>query len=230
MKMMTTRTASLIFMLVLSLACSGLAQELKLQVADSGSKEVDELVLQLVSRTPAPLPMVGVKVPQKFGTAVLGGGSKGRYQNEEVATAVRKLTEMGPKVFPYLIKHLDDDRYCFSTLLPSAPWDGGWINCSVGEAVDGILSEGCEGSFYKIREGKTDKSLFPPSFHDFIEAAGGMEKWAAAAAKQTRSQIEVEFIDWCMKIERERGFVSEAGGKELMDRYQKRRDEALQRQ
>jgi hypothetical protein len=154
---------------------------MKLQVADSGFKEVDQLVLQLVSRRPAPLPVSGVEVPQKFSMSELSHPN-GRYQTEDVATAVRE-----------------------------------------------ILSKGCEGSFYKIRDGKTDKSLGPPNFWECVESAGGVEKWAAKAAKQTRSQIEVGFIDWCLMIERERGFVDEVQEKELMDRYQQRREQALQR-
>ena len=226
---MTTKAALLVLTVVLNLMVSGFGQEMKLQVADSGSKEVDQLVLQLVSRRPAPLPVVGVKVPREFEMATLGGGlPNGRYQTKEVTTAVRKLTELGPKVFPYLIKHLHDDRYCFSTRLPSASPDGGWINCSVGEAVHDILREDCEG-FYKVRDGKSGKLLCPPNFYEFIESAGGMEKWAAKAANQTRSQIEIGFIDWCMKIERERGFVDDAQEKEFMDRYQQQREQALQR-
>ena len=209
---------------------SGFGQEMKLQVADSGSPEVDQLVLQLVSLRPAPLPVTGVEVPQEFSMDVLlGKFPNSRYQTKEVTAAVRKLTELGPKVFPYLIKHLHDDRYCFSTRLPSASPDGGWINCSVGEAVHDILSDGFEPSFYKIRDGKSGKSLCPPNFWEYVESAGGEETWAAKAAKQTRSQTEVEIIDWCIKIERERGFVDDAEEKELMDRYLQRREQALQR-
>ena len=50
-----------------------------------------------------------------------------RYSTPEVEAAIKGLKDMGPAVYPSLVMHLRDDRYCYSDV-----W-AAWLNHTVGE-------------------------------------------------------------------------------------------------
>src|SRR5438477_8181416 len=75
-----------------------------ISVAASGNEKVDALVRQLVSQRPAPYPSGYSDPPDAVVFA-------DRYSTPEVEAALKGLKEMGPAVFPVLVKHLGDDRY-----------------------------------------------------------------------------------------------------------------------
>lgn len=187
-------------------------------VVKSGSPAMDQLVLGLVSRRPAPLPMGGF---------LPGGGedrmlnAAGRCATAEVEAAFQKLKAIPPRDYPFLLKHADDDRYSFSVIGPhGSPTMSGWMNHSVGGAIDRIFSNEMEWvGGYKTREAPGGNGGPPPRFSDFIEARGGLEKWVASVADQTRVQIDLQFLEWCVRLEMERGFVDDEQRKWVLERY-----------
>jgi hypothetical protein len=189
------------------------AGDVQMAVWDSGAKEVDVLVLQLVSERPAPfpsgyyLPAIDM-APQPFITL-------------QVSNAMAKLTKMGPRIFPALVKHLRDDRYSYSDI--SAAWD----NNTVGDAVTDILSdEHYMFGGYKAREVPTGYSGKyggrDLSFNDYLDDRGA-ELWAEWAKSKSRLEIQMDFIDWCIAKENERGFVDEAQKKKILGIYEANR-------
>src|SRR5436853_1054319 len=97
-------------------------------VEASGSGAVDALVRQLVSRRPAPYPS-GYSDPPDAVTV------SGIYCTPEVGAAIKSLKEMGPTVFPALVKHLGDDRYSYSGVVAA------WGNYNVGAASVEVLCD-----------------------------------------------------------------------------------------
>jgi hypothetical protein len=129
-----------------------------------------------------------------------------------------KLTKMGPSIFPALIKHLRDDRYSYSDI--SAAWD----NNTVGDAVTEILSDWhYMHSGYKFRRtpagysGKYSGRYL--SFTDYLDDRGA-ESWAEWAKNKSRLEIQMDFIDWCIAKENERGYVDEAQKMQILGLYE----------
>ena len=198
--------------ILLSSALPLLALDLPLTVEDSGSKEVDALVLQLVSARPAPHPSGYTEMTAEEDMAV-------PYMTSQASNAIAKLKAMGTTAFPALIKHLRDDRYSYSTIV--ACWD----NRTVGDAVLDVLSDGhYMVSGYKVR--KTPSGSAPYlSFKDYLDTRE-LENWASWAKSKTRLSIQLGFIDWCVSKEQERGFTDEAQRKEVLASYAQAREEA----
>lgn len=189
--------------------------------ADSGSPKVDKLVSQLVSKRPAPLPLVGRDIPEEWTVY-----SFVPYMTDEVSNAIQKLRQMGPSIYPYLLKHMQDDRYCYSSVMPSSIGNTGWINFSVSHAVNEVFTHGQSiGGFYKWREVSKGKGYIPPSFSDYIEAQGGINKWTDKVTTKRRVDIDIAFVDWCIAEERIRGFKDKTSEKQLIHRYLKKRKE-----
>lgn len=209
---MKASPAGLLF-LILTVSAMGI-EELPVVVADSGSKEVDELVAGLVSRRPAPI-SIGAKIPRPLRQKVM---FMSRYATEQVESSIQSLNQLGPASFPHLLAHLDDERYSYSTLLPSRVGAGnGWMNQSVGEAIYQVLSkELCWAGGYKLRDGPDGKSFPAIGFGEFVETRGGLRKWVAEASRKSRIEVYTEVIDWCVAEERKRGFADSDDEKRIM--------------
>jgi len=193
--------------------------EIPLVVAESGSTVIDQMVLGLVSRRPAPLTMGG-SLPGGSEERMLN--SSGRCATVEVEAAFQKLKVIAPRDYAFLLKHANDDRYSFSVIAPhGSPTMSGWMNHSVGGAIDRILSNDMEWvGGYKTREAPGGKGGPPPRFSDYIEAHDGLEKWVASVASLTRAQIDLLFLDWCVRLEMERGFIDDEQRKWVLERYE----------
>ena len=201
-----------LFLLGAALSMRALAADIPLTVEDSGSKEVDKLVLQLISTRPAPHPVGYWGMTAEEDTAV-------PYMTAQVSNALVRLKAMGSVIFPALVKHLRDDRYSFSGI--SAAWD----NLTVGNAVVEVLSDDHEmHSGYKAKKTPFGSVVYL-SFKDYL-IAQTPEKWADWAKDKTRLEIQLGFIDWCVLKEKERGFVDDAQRKHLLNRYEEARKEA----
>ncbi|HEY2083910.1 MAG TPA: hypothetical protein VGI88_14095 [Verrucomicrobiae bacterium] len=195
----------------LAAAICGRAGDVPIRVEDSGLKEVDALVVQLVSQRPAPFPS------GYWGSEIVFADFLPyHYTTLQVSNAIAKLKMMGPPIFPALVKHLRDDRYSYSDVV--AAWD----NFTVGDAVCEVLSDGhyMYGG-YKFRKTPTGGDSYL-SFKDYLNAKDP-EKWAEWAKDKTRLNIQMDFIDWCVAKENERGFVDEAQKKELLGIYEAER-------
>lgn len=179
-------------------------------VEDSGSKEVDALVAQLVSARPSPN-------PSGYGLTTNQAEMGGRYMTTEVSNAIVKLKGMGPPIYPALVQHLKDHRYSFSEI------GAAWHNCTVGDAVLDVLSDGHYSvSGYKFRQASSGS--YPSlSFKAYVNERDP-EKWASWAKDKTRLAIQMDFIDWCVSKETERGFVDEAQRRHILGQYDEARE------
>lgn len=180
------------------------------KVEASGSEKVDALVRQLVSQRPAPY-RSGYSDPP---VAVVFAT---RYCTPEVDTAFKYLRELGPAAFPSLVKHLGDDRYSYSDVGEA------WENHRVGDAIVEILDDGYYmHSGYKWRKTPSGSGGRYISFDDYLMAKGA-EAWAEWAKSRSRLEIQIDFIDWCISKENERGFVDETQKKQIIQIYESAR-------
>lgn len=184
------------------------AGELPVAVERSRSNEIDALVADLVSKRPAPYPTGYWPGPTKYTAG---------YMTADVQAAIRKLKEMGPKIFPVLVTHLRDDRYSYSRI------SAAWHNHDVGDAVVEILSDGhLMHSGYKWRSTASGSGGYL-SFRDYLDARNP-EKWAEWASTKSRLEIQLDFIDWCIGKEQQRGFTDDAQQKQILGNYQRARE------
>lgn len=203
------------------------ADDLPIMVPDSGSKEVDELVVKLVSHRPNPFPPSG-RIPKNFqDKSQLPFAS---YITNEVERTIRKLESLGPASSPYLLVHLEDDRYSHNITLPSRVGpNSGWFTVSVGMVIRDIVTGGFESSWvYKWRIGSKGAGFPPPQFSDYLQTQGGLKNWVKQNSKNSKAEVFVKFHDWCIGIERQRGFESKEDEKWILTRYEARKTELEQ--
>ena len=204
-----------LILVFLGVAVRAQAAEIPLTVEESGSKEVDALVVQLVSTRPPPR-------PSGYSLLTADEDMAMPYMTAQVSNALVKLKAMGTAVFPELIKHLKDDRYSFSDI--SASWD----NLTVGDAVLEVLSDNhYMFSGYKARKTPSGYAGFL-SFKDYLDAREPTN-WAAWARSKNRLEIQIDFIDWCVGKEREHGFIDEAQRKKVLRVYEDARETVRKR-
>jgi hypothetical protein len=185
------------------------AADLPIIVRNSGSPAVDALVVQLVSTRPAPRPSGYSKIP----TDAIAYP----YMTPQVSNAIARLKAMGPAIFPALVEHLRDRRYSFSDI------SAAWVNCSISDAVVEVLSDGFTmHSGYKSRNTPSGSEGYL-SFTDYLEVKDP-EEWAQWAKDKTRLAIQLDFIDWCVSKERQRGFIDNAQEKQILDVYERARE------
>ena len=180
-------------------------------VEESGSARVDAIVCQLVSKRPAPYRSGSSEPPDAVVIA-------NRYMAPEVEAALESLRGMGTTVFPALVKHLGDDRYSYSGVVAA------WVNYDVGDAIVEVL---CDGHYmhsgYKFRKTPSGGSPYL-SFDEYLKAKGA-EAWAEWAKTKTRLDIQLDFINWCLVREDERGYVDETQKKRIHGTYEEARQQ-----
>jgi len=176
-------------------------------VEASGDDKVDAFVRQLVSKRAAPYRSGYWPPPEAVVFA-------DRYSTPEVEAAINSLKKMGPVVFPALVRHLGDDRYSYSFV------SAAWLNERVGDAVVEVLDDGhYMYSGYKGRDTPSHSGGGYLSFGDYLRACGA-EAWAEWAKSKSRLEIQLDFIDWCIVQENERGYVDEAQKKQILETYE----------
>jgi hypothetical protein len=175
------------------------------------SLSVTNLIEQLASKTPPPYTNNADEIPREIEFKAYS-----RYCTPEVETAIQKLRELGPPIYPELIKHLGDKRYSYSQIVAA------WLNHGVSDALIVVLSdEHYMHSGYKWRDApKGDGSYL--SFEDYLRGRE-IEKWAQWASNKTKLEIQGDFIDWCVREEEKRGFTDESQRQRILKNYQNAR-------
>lgn len=183
-------------------------------VVDSGSKQVDDLIAQLVSRSPAPYPSMGVEIPSDF-----------NGMSDDVNETIIKLRSIGPKIYPFLLKHLNDDRYSYSEeFIFKVGWEG-IINITVGGVIEkDIFYHNLELYLYRERKDRNGKIVHQPNYLGYVASKGDINKWIETIKDQPRSKIEIDFFDWCIAYEKKRGFSSKKKEVDLLSRYMELRN------
>ena len=119
------------------------------------------------------------------------------------------MRELGPTVFPALVKHLRDERYSYSDV-----W-AAWLNQKVGDAVVEVDDGHYMHSGYKSRRAASGSGGAYLSFDNYLKARGAAG-WAEWAKSKSRLEIQNDFIDWSIAKENERGYVDEAQKQKIL--------------
>jgi hypothetical protein len=181
--------------------------------------EVEALVAELASPVPPPHPdqdhsagLVQEEVPGHPGTHRIVGFATG-YEHPRVAAATAELIVLGTRIYPRLIAHLDDERYCFSRV------SAAWMNYSVGTRVREILAQGIEfyAAGYKSREHPGGQHV-KPGFSRYL-AERDAAAWALAAAGSTKDRLRRDYVAWVIDKERAYGFKDEAEAQAILGPY-----------
>jgi hypothetical protein len=184
-------------------------QHLRTAAESSGSEEVDALVKKLVSERPPLYPDGYWPAPFEFYSG---------YETPEVRHAKALLKQRGPSIFPQLIQHLHDDRYCYSGIVQAV------ANYTVGEVILDLVcdSEDSGPVYMEGRASLTGRCEFL-TFSQYIKEKKDSQ-WAEWAKSKTRLQIQLDFIDWCVATEEKRGFVDAEQRAKLLLRYEEKRE------
>ena len=176
--------------------------------APNQSLSVTNLIEQLASKTPPPYTNNADDIPREIEFKAYS-----RYCTPEVESAIQRLRELGPPIYPEVIKHLGDERYSYSQI------SAAWLNHNVGSAIIDVL---CDGHYmhsgYKFRAvPKGDGSYL--SFEDYLRGRE-IEKWAQWASNKTKLEIQEDFIQWCVLEEEKRGFKDESQRQQILKTYE----------
>ena len=74
-------------------------------------------------------------------------------------------------------------------------------------------------SGYKFRKTPSGSGAVYLSFNGYLKDHG-VEAWADWAKSKSRLEIQIDFIDWCIVKENERGYVDEVQKKHIIQNYE----------
>jgi hypothetical protein len=160
--------------------------------------EINRFVEQLVSPNQAPtLDGPDAHYPANYN----------RESQKKVRAAWRKLRDLGPRAFPYLFDHLDDNHYSFTADAGESDY-----NWSVGRACFDIVR--CQLEPFSV--GRRPQ---PPNytFHNLGKPANARKWWVTHKSKSLH-ELQVEAVEWVLsEIERTPDRYTEATRKDLKD-------------
>jgi hypothetical protein len=114
----------------------------------------------------------------------------------KVGQAARRLMEIGPRAFPFLIDRWDDERYCMTV-------DGLSVleNHDVGQVCRIIVGKQLNpwGQWRLDAEGRTQRRPLRPLF-DLGEQKEARAWWEKNKTK-TLAQMQVDMLDWAIAAE-----------------------------
>ncbi|GAA5495943.1 hypothetical protein Rhal01_02124 [Rubritalea halochordaticola] len=195
---------------------SALAAEEAPATTTSSIKEVEAIVSALASESPEPT------AEQASSEYYLQ-----RYSTPEVEAAMLRLNQLPPSAFPELLKHLDNQGYCYSATLPSAVGrEPLWFHHTVSDVIHSALSNNYEfiGS-YKSRQGTNGEPYLPLNFSHYVKTQAGLEQWVAKVSTLTRQQAYFPFLDWCIEQENQRGYKNPAMKAHILEHIDKLKKE-----
>ena len=162
------------------------------------ANEIKTLIDGLVSPNPAP-----------DTRALKGGEAKpdlgfpkdfDHKKQAQVHRACVKLTELGPRAFPFLIERWEDKRYCLTTEV--AAYD----NQTVGVICRWIIDDQLQpyGRFQKGYADPRGKPLRPGYAATFLASQTAAGQWWGKNKDKTLSQMQLEVLDWVIAEEAKR--------------------------
>lgn len=162
----------------------------------------------------------------------LKGLIKDGYHTDPLSRkAIDELYSLGPSIFPELVPYLKDKRYIYSTFYPSREPYMLWHNHDLDDLIVAIFCNSLDDEhFLGARDSVGDLILQSRQFEVFMKEAGGPEKWAQEASAQTRQEISLSYIDWCISKEEMHGFESEEERQQVLGGYWKVRNQIKQGQ
>jgi hypothetical protein len=159
--------------------------------------DCERLVRQLVN--PAKPPFKGeYTFPEKLDLTAI------EDKQEKIRKAYNSLSDNIEVSLPVLVKHTDDDR--FSYVYEDIGTSGVITKASVGWACYQIIEAHVE--VYSKHVTKTDSASIPrcPSF--LLEECGGIDKWWEGRQKKTLAELQLEGVEWALRLEKPRLFKS----------------------
>jgi hypothetical protein len=126
-------------------------------------------------------------------------------QQEKICRAYDSLSDNFEISLPILVKHVDDDR--FSYVYEDVGTSGVIVKASVGFACLQMIDVHVE--VYRREVTKPDFAFIPrcPSF--IFEECGGVKKWWQSRKKKTLAQLQLEGIEWALRLKKPRLFESD---------------------
>jgi hypothetical protein len=164
----------------------------------NSSLEIKALIDRLVSPNPAP-DTAKLKASENKPD---GGWPRGydHKKQDEVDGIRRKLMQVGPLAFPFLIERWKDERYCRTIEVAE------YVNQSVGEVCRDIVSDqlqpyGVSQAGYADPRGKP---LRPDYMGMFLGSQESALKWWEKTKDKSLSQMQLEALDWVIAEEAKR--------------------------
>ncbi len=173
--------------------------------ADKGSapvtlKHCEKLVEQLANPHKPPFPGRSTTLPELppgiSETALL-------KQQRPVQDAYVDLGKNFSIALPAIVKGVRDERYSYTSEVAR---NGCYENSTVGNACSRLIYRHVE--IHAPITTTLDNDQF---FHglSYIEHCGGIEKWWKSRSKMTLAEMQLETLDWVVKLERPQHFKSE---------------------
>jgi hypothetical protein len=159
------------------------------------AEEIKALVDQLVSPNPTPDEKKLNADPK--GDPVFPRGYDFQKQ-KPVNRACGKLGELGPRAFPFLIEHWEDNRYCLT-------YEGAeWSNMFVGGVCRDLIRAQLQ-PYVHHAEKRHEKGHLPPSYvWTFLASQKAARQWWEGHKAQTLLQMQLEVLDWAIAEEAKR--------------------------
>lgn len=147
-----------------------------------------------------------------------------REHQQTVSAAYYELKSMGKSAFPYLIKHMSDERYSHER-----SWSI-FVSHTVGDACRFIIeSQVCPaGMGYKSRESPKGMIMgHEVHFESYVKSKyGSYAAWWRNNRSKSILEMRVAFSEWRIGKEKRIGFVDEKQQKRMQKSFERMRVEA----
>ncbi len=126
-------------------------------------------------------------------------------QQEKIREAYNTLSDNFELSLPILVKHTDDGR--FSYVHEDVGTSGVIVKASVGKACYRMIKSHVE--VYRREVTRPDFAFIPrcPSF--IMEECRGVKKWWKGREKKTLAELQLEGIEWALKLKKPEHFESD---------------------
>ncbi len=132
-----------------------------------------------------------------------------RRAQQPIRKAYAAIGENIEAALPLLIEHANDQR--FSYVYESL--SGAYVKASVGATCQRLISEYIEVYRPHVRSfGGSGISGQPPYPRkpEFIDDAGGIEKWWKSRKERSLAELQLETVEWAIRYEKQKGFATPA--------------------
>jgi hypothetical protein len=164
--------------------------------AENDGREIEDLVRSLVSRNKRPPP---ARPEMRY---VFPPGFD-QQENHRVIAARDALLAKGVAAFPYLIAALDDSRYSYTKSRPN--WATHFDVQSVCLGIIRVQLEICP--FMRPVSTLYVPTCLPPAEFGGPSARESMQKWWSKRKHMSLRDLQLEFVEWAISSERQRGFM-----------------------
>jgi hypothetical protein len=160
-------------------------------------RKIRALIDQLVSPNRKPIKVCSARgLPRDFD----------RKKQKQVDRACTKLTQLGPRVFPYLIERWEDKRYC---LTASNGLSGAFLHLTVGQICRAIIYDqlqpyGIYPNGFDPERNRARQPRRPGYPTTFLGSQKAAREWWKKNKRKTLYQMQLQALDWVIAEEAKR--------------------------